>query len=750
MANPIDKLLQDLRAAKGLAPDPMVPAVQADVVLPGEITAPDVSGAPLDEAMAGIGDVPQVDMAGLIDQAIPAPVAPPTDAGGLATPVMESAGISQTTASDVQGADTLAKYKKYETGTGDILSAEMGAIDQAKNPEATAGLFSAADSDATMAGVVSNQGDIAELTRQQSADELAVREGEAADIAAYQADIETSYQKGLNRIEDVDREVADIASREPDPGRYWSTRTAGQKAAFLLVAALQAFSKPEEVPKVVSMVTKFIDDDVRIQEDRLGRELAAAQGRGRSVRDIISMGKEKDAAIYGQKMLAVQGLEKSLAAKYRGLGAGPAAEAQILAAKQVMDQTKAQYRDMAARGARSNAEVEARRLEAARQRAHDAGMLRMRIQAEKDSEDRAAAAKKAAADAEGTPQVNVAGVSGGIGATGEGVIPNPSVEKAGEKLFKVAEGYQAGAEVIADGMAIMDRVAREGGSPQLDSEWNAWVRRAQPTIARSSGHTGVLTEKDVESSVAGSGYNIIGQDGVLSVEFLRNVKTDPARAMKFLQTLDRTATTKMSAQLKALAHPNQAGVRALSAVDYRDVAASKEASSKQAAKDDLSMTMSGSSRGGGVGYEKSYQAARDIVPFGTAGTPAELQMQAVVKDGRGSAATDDTLSALYSAKDTLAAAEARAKTTAEKVDVGLRMKRADAAIYVIENTPRDMTPAQYAKELRFQADKAKRSEDSRKIGVGGLPYSKAELAALSAAADKYEAALKLSTGTARK
>lgn len=254
------------------------------------------------------------------------------------------------------------------------------------------------------------------------------------------------------------------------------------------------------------------------------------------------------------------------------------------------------------------------------------------------------------------------------------------------------------------------------------------------------------------AAVAGSGYEIIDADGVLSVATLRNMRTKPDDAIKFLQTLDRAATIRMGSTIKALAHPNQPdsvdgkpGWRVTSAQDYRDRGAAKEAASAQAAKDDRALTMGGMSRKD-PGYEKSYREAAGIIPFASGRTPAELQMGAVVKDGRGDAATGETATALYEAKASLEAALKSAKTPAEKMDLSLRTKRAEAGIYVIESTPKDRTPAQHAKALRAKADSLRSSAERRKAGIGGVPTSAAEISAAEREAVKFEAAIKLATG----
>lgn len=766
MANSIEKLLQDIRSAKGLAPDPMANAVQPATILPSEIVAPELPPAPIDQALAGVGEVPQTDMAGLIDQAIPMPTeAPPPPQvanGALGMPGMESAGISQTSSSGGQAADTLAKYKKYETGTGDILAADMAAIDAAKNPEATAGQLNATDAQDTMAGVVSNQADIAALAEQQAAEESVILQQEAGQVEEYQQDVEHAYQEGLNRIDEIDREVAELASREPDPGRYWSTRTAGQKAAYLLVAALQAFSKPEEVPKVVDMVTKFIDDDVRIQEDRMGRELAAAQGRGKSVREIISMGKEKDAAIYGQKMLAVQGLEKALASKMRGLGAGPAAEAQILAAKQVTDAATARYRDGAAEGARKNAEVEAKRLEGARQRAHESAMLRARIQADKDSEDRAAKAKAASAEGPATlpfqnTEVFVVGPDGKEmplknedGSAVDSIPLNGAAPTAlVTEVLKKASAQAALARASADMYEMLERKSKVSDL-LMDKEYIDLAGEYAVTM-RNAKEVGVMTENDRKEAMRKVGLTI-APDGI-GFTTVGDLKVSPETVRTVVTRHDSDAASMMERDLYGIT-AQQPGrklvVRPMSGVDVLRKRQGAKAKSDEAAATDRGMTMAGMSRGQGLDYEKSYKEASKLLPLGSGKTPAELQMQAVAKDGRSSAATGETRSALYAAKETLEAAAAKAKSKPEKLDLMLRTKRAEAGIYVIENTPQDRTPEQHAKDLRRMADAAKIEPGRSRKFTGSAMYTKEQAAAIKLEADKYETALKLATGTVRK
>jgi hypothetical protein len=739
MAGTLEKLIADMRMAQGLTPDPLAEDLAPAATLPQDIRAPELSpsaDAEIDASLVGI-EPPVGSMlpeaAGLPPQAdftTGVPVDPFPAAPVTAQPVA-SGDVSR----ESESSSTIVGNRKYAQGGDALTPGAMGSIAKSVNPEAQAAQLALDEATTRRNDAVSLFEDQAALEaegamkeKQALAADDRIRQDEVARQIQFQAEAE-------NRINEVDREVQEIAEREPDPSRFWSTRTAGQKALYMLTAALQAFSKPEEVPKVAEVLSKFIDQDVQIQEDRLARELAAAQGRGRSVRELITMGKEKDAAVYALRRGAVESLAKMLDADMRIKGAPLKAQESVQRANEALGMLSAGWYKEAAAGERSNREMIFRKQEAAKERAFRAS------QAEKERQAQASAPAE-------SPQVNVAGIVGGIGDRGDGIVPNPWIKSAGDKLAEVAGGYQAGAKVISEGIAIVEKMKQSGRSPQLDSEWNAWVRRAQPVIARSSGHTGVLTEKDVQSAVAGSGYQVVGEDGFLSVEFLRNVRTNPDTAMRFLETLDSTAATKTEDRVRALAHPNQTGIRAKTAREYRDDEIVREREHEQAAKDDRGMAMAGMSRGGGTDYEKLYRKTAELLPFpGAKNVPAERAMQEVASQGRGNAATGETLTALYDAKSSLESAAKSAKSTADKVDLGIRLKRAEAGIYVIENTPEKTTPKQYAAELRRRAKFERGKLDMAKGGMGIGPTSKERVAELEKAADAYEAALKLATGT---
>lgn len=250
--------------------------------------------------------------------ASPAPEVPAAESPVTAQPIA-SGSISETTPSVV----VTPKYDQSGTPiTGDDPYARIG---KARNPGVEAGRLTS--------GILANDAMRAEELLGQYTDAAQGEAGvereaslEASKLAEQRAaEIRQMRVEAENQIRSSDDDIRTIASTEPDPGRFWSTRSAGQKALYYITAALQAFSKPEEVPKVSELLLKFIDDDIARQKDRIGAELDAAKGRASSVREMIVAGKSDAEAIHGQRTVRFEAMKRGAMAKWVAAGKTAAA-----------------------------------------------------------------------------------------------------------------------------------------------------------------------------------------------------------------------------------------------------------------------------------------------------------------------------------------------------------------------------------------------------------------------------------------
>lgn len=387
MAGTLEKLIADMRMAQGLEPDPLADELVPAATLPADIRPPELSAdtsAQIDSSLQGI----EPPTGSMLPEAVEsAPVADSSPAG-LVDPFPSPAATSQSVASsEKDSSSTIVGNRKYAQGGEPMPAGSVADITKSANPEAMASQMAIDEATQRRDSAVSLFQDQAALEAEGAMEEkqaLAADDRIRVDEMARQAQFQ---QEAENRIAEVDMEIQDVAEREPDPSRFWSSRSAGQKALYMLTAALQAFSKPEEVPKVADVLAKFIDQDIKIQEDRLSRELAAAQGRGRSVRELITMGKEKDAAVYALRRGAVEGLAKMLDADMRQKGAPLKAQESIQRANEALGMLSAGWYKEAAAGERSNREMIWKSQEAAKERSFRAS------QAEKERQANAPAAE---------------------------------------------------------------------------------------------------------------------------------------------------------------------------------------------------------------------------------------------------------------------------------------------------------------------------------------------------------------------
>lgn len=249
---------------------------------------------------------------------------------------VQSVSLSETTPSVV----VTPKYA--QTGVDNITDTSLRDISVARNPMGKAA--EVAQSGLAAQGARAEDA-LAEATRvsagAQTVEEAdAQRRVQAAD--ARMAEIAKFQQEAQNRVTQIDGEIKQIAETEPDPGRFWSSRSTGQKALYYITAALQAFSKPEEVPQVSSLLLKFIDDDIARQEDRIGRELDAAKGRASSVRELITADKSAMESQYALRTSRLEAMRAGAMAEWVAAGRTAAATAERDAKLAAIDGTKMQ------------------------------------------------------------------------------------------------------------------------------------------------------------------------------------------------------------------------------------------------------------------------------------------------------------------------------------------------------------------------------------------------------------------------
>lgn len=732
MAGTLEKLIADMRMAQGLEPDPLADELAPAATLPADIRPPDLSAdtsAPIDMATQGI-EPPTGTM--LPEAVESAPVADSSPAG-LVDPFPAPAATSQSVASsEKDSSSTIVGNRKYAQEGAPLVPGAMATIAGSANPEAQASQLALDEATQRRDSAVSLFQDQAALEAEGAMKEkqvLAADERIRQDEMARQVQFQ---QEAENRITQVDIEIQDVAEREPDPSRFWSSRSAGQKALYMLTAALQAFSKPEEVPKVAEVLSRFIDQDIKIQEDRLARELAAAQGRGRSVRELITMGKEKDAAVYALRRGSVESLAKMLDADLRQKGAPLKAQESVQRANEALGLLSAGWYKEAAAGERSNREMIWKSQEAAKERSFRAS------QAEKERQARADEKKLEAGGAD--PVVRISGVENGITTAGgekDGVVLNPTMGKEAISLISdTVRKHNSAAKLFSKLYAVNDRIRREGGSTALDKELSDLLIASAGQMAKMGGDTGALSEGDMVRNMKPFGTISFSNSGeVLGVSLLKSARTNPESVQKYLDYVDDRLRSGSQAMLSTATHPDYPKPTIATGKDIylRESAQSAEADKAEGASRRKSYVEGAGPSGLGQAEEKAVRSVSGglFLPKDELSIATE-KVADMGREGSGVKTRDAFLSEVIGAKVALQDAIAAAPSAAEKARLGLRLGKLEAIQKVSEVTPEGMSPKQYLsaakKELSLNRSilAGKRPNGSNMHPLGALREAQGE------------------------
>lgn len=725
MAGTLEKLIADMRMAQGLGPDPLADSLTPAATLPQDVRAPELSpgvDAEIDQSLAGI----EPPVGSMLPEAPVSPVPADFTPGVPVNPFPEAPVTAQPVASGevsrgAESSSTIVGNRKYAQEGAPLTPGAMKSIVGSANPEAMA-------AQTALDEATARRDDAAKLFSDQAALEAegAMKEKQllAGDERIRQDEIARQVQfqqEAENKINEVDREVQEIAEREPDPSRFWSSRTAGQKALYMLTAALQAFSKPEEVPKVAQVLSQFIDQDIKIQEDRLARELAAAQGRGRSVRELITMGKEKDAAVYALRRGAVESLAKMLDADMRVKGAPLKAQESVQRANEALGMLSAQWYKEAASGERSNREMVFRSQEAAKERSFRAR------QAELDREEKL---KKE----EVPPVVRISGVENGVTTSegkNDGVVLNPTMGKEAIALVSdTVRKHNSAAKLFSKLYSVVDRIEREGGSAQLDKELSDLLIASAGQMAKMGGDTGALSEGDMVRNMKPFGTISFSNSGeVLGVSLLKSARTNPESIRRYLDYVDDRLRSGSQAMLSTATHPDYPMPRIATGKDiYIKEKADETASSKAETATRTKSYVEGAPSSGLSGEQE--KAVRSV--SGGLFLPKDELALATSKvadmgrEGSGVKTRDAFLSEVVGAKVALQGAISASSDPREKARLGLRLGKLEAIQKVSEVTPEGMSPKQFLESAKEQLElnrsilKGKRPDGSNMHPLGAL------------------------------
>lgn len=726
MAGTLEKLIADMRMAQGLEPDPLADDLAPAAALPADIRPPELSAdtsAQIDASMAGI----EPPTGTMLPEAVESPVPADSQSGSPVDPFPSPASTSQSVASsEKDSSSTIVGNRKYAQGGAPVTPGAVSSIVGSSNPEAQASQLAIDEATQRRNDAVSLFEDQAALEADQAMKEKQVL---AADDRIRQDEMARQVQfqqEAENRIAEVDMEIQEIAEREPDPSRFWSSRSAGQQALYMLTAALQAFSKPDEVPKVAEVLSKFIDQDIKIQEDRLSRELAAAQGRGRSVRELITMGKEKDAALYALRRGSVESLSKMLDADMRQKGAPLKAQESVQRANEALGLLSAGWYKEAAAGERSNREMIFRKQEAAKERAFKAS--------EAEKERKARADEKKLENGDAAPVVRISGVENGITTAGgerDGVVLNPTMGKEAIALVSdTVRKHNSAAKLFAKLYTVNDRIRREGRSAALDKELSDLLVASAGQMAKMGGDTGALSEGDMVRNMKPFGTISFSNSGeVLGVSLLKSAQTNPDSIQKYLDYVDDRLRAGSQSMLSTATHPDYPKPTIATGKDIylRESAQAAEADKAESASRLKSYVRGAEPSGIGQAEERAVRAVsgglflpKDELSIATS------KVADMGREGSGVKTRDAFLSEVIGAKVALQDAIASAPSAAEKARLGLRLGKLEAIQKVSEVTPEGMSPKQFLSSVREQLKtnksilSGKRPNGSNMHPLGGL------------------------------
>lgn len=509
--------------------------------------------------------------------------------------------------------------------------------------------------------------------------------GQVEAVDQHMADQDEAYVKSENAINSLDEEIKQLSSREPDPGRFWDTRTDGQKALYFITMALQAFSNPSEVPAVSQTLMRFIDQDIAAQEKRMASEVDAAQGRAKSVREIIMLGKEKDDAIYQARQSRLKALYDMNTAQIKATSTGIQAKEELSKTRSVLAAAMADNREKYFKG---KLEIESQ------------AIARGHLAIARSEEKR----KAAAASSQGAPQgVFVQNLTaGGIGEGGKSVVPNPTITGAGAKLYDLASEHASSSQVLGDGLQIL-REARERGekSPFTSPEFRQWARRSGPALSNMQGVKGAQSDRDVMDAGAGLGRNLIDKNGILSLETLANSATDWQSVEKVLEAMDRSSSRYYETGIKALSDERQSpALKLQTATELAEERRAEGRKSREASAEGQVRSMAG------LGNERTVaEETKKVLPFLSGKTPAELTTESGFEKGRAEDVRGKLRDDAYRARDLVDKAKKAAKSPADKMAADVERKRIDAAIWTMENTPDGVSEKAYLQKLKEAAER---------------------------------------------
>lgn len=698
-----DKLTQDIAATRMLgAVDPAMP----NDALVDPLAQQQMEQEAAQMALAAVQADEAAAAAPVAAPDVAAPVAPPVATQGM-TQMSESVSVPVVTSKYADSKGLIGDAgRAMEAGVNDlgVLASEADAV-YAQQQDAIAG---------------------------KAAVEADAAKRDAALMEEYEADKDESYNQAVNKITTADEDIRRLSEREPDPGRFWETRTDGQKALYFLTMALQAFSDPTKSPAISDTLMKFVDRDIKMQEDRMGREVDAAQGRARSVRELIAMGSDKEEAIYKAR-------QSRLAALYKMQMAPVNASMETAQAKEGrMKMSQAILGEMQnlRQGFFDN-----------KLKASEQSLAQAKFAYQKKQDTAAAQAAADAAQQQGIEGVYVENlVAGGAGNDGKIVVPNPVIKTAGADISKLAQEHAAATGLLTEGRQIIaDQVAAGAKSPFTTPEWIQWARRAGPTLSNMQGVKGAQSDRDVRDAGAGLGKELVSANGIISLDTWANAKTDWRSVDKALSAMDVGAGRVYSAGIKALSDPRQSsGLKMQTSDELLRGRMETRRQEREAVKQGQVSSMAD------LGMEKQgAEVIGKFIPTMSGKSSAELTTSEALPQLRAPKVRSSLRETAYTALDAVQQAKSQAKTPAEKQHLARQEVRLKSTIWVTENTPEGESADKYMDVLKKRAESARKIESSRgkdgsnpsPLGFSSSPESaKAAIAAYEEYKDKYDTA----------
>lgn len=518
--------------------------------------------------------------------------------------------------------------------------------------------------------------DRADALKAEGYQEMAtVEEGAGRDKAGlideYVQELDQFEIDASNKLDEADEEIRVLAGREPDPSRFWNNADTMTKVLYSVAALLQSVSKPDEVPMATKALNDMIARDIGMQEDRMGRELAAAGGRAKTAREIIQMGGDKSSVLYKEKGARIASLAAAEAAR---------SQSKIQTAESLQESSK--MRGVLLAAAREN------------RREYEQALIKgsqLSAQAFRSSGGGGGGGSggggAAIAGPDGVkPDMLIPGLTGGYGLDGNGVKINKLTGgvtgTAFRELAQIGTSYQSGQGELANGLAIAYRVKEEGGgigSLQKDPEWIAWLNAAKPTIAKAAGNVGMLTQRDVDAPVTGMGGAVISAEGFLST--LAETAATPDKVIARIQGFSERQATDFKDGVVSRLDPefiprNEDGSPRISAVSAQGIYERRRAkaeAAKAAERAELiggKYSKSGERLTGGTGTAGTGEdEAANVLPFVGGRDALSQEYKSVYSDARTPKERERAAGILEES-----AARIRAEIAKDPRNVGARIK----------------------------------------------------------------------------